>query len=123
MDSSAIGSVSMPGGAPSARAQRDSPEKIKKAAQQFEALIIEQMLKSMRESSFGGGWGTSDQAGDTALQMADQQMAQMMASSGGLGLARVIEAGLKKSTAQTTARPAPSRAVQAEPSVPTASKP
>ena len=58
--------------------------------------MIGQMLKSVRESSFGGGWGTTDQSGDVALEMAEQQMAQMLASNGGLGLAKLISQGLEK---------------------------
>ena len=80
---------------------RDTPEKLQKAAKEFEALIIGQMLKSVRESSFGGGWGTQDQAGDVALEMAEQQMSQMLASNGGLGLARLITKGLEQRLAAT----------------------
>lgn len=72
----------------------DSPAKIKKAAEDFEALLIGQMLTSVRESSTSG-WGNSDQAGNGALEMADQHIAQLIASNGGLGLARLISAGLE----------------------------
>ena len=64
--------------------------------------MIGQLLKSVRESSFGGGWGTEDKAGDGALEMAEQQMSQMMASSGGLGLARLITSGLEQRVSQKT---------------------
>ena len=76
----------------------ESAAKVHKAAQDFEAIIIGQMLKSARESSFGGGgWGTGgDPAGDVAIEMAEQQMAQMLASNGGLGLARIVSKGLEK---------------------------
>jgi flagellar protein FlgJ len=80
---------------PSGPNPHDTPEKIQKAAQDFEALLIGQMLKSVRESSFGGGWGTSDQSGDVAIDMAEQQMAQLMASNGGLGLAKLVSKGLE----------------------------
>lgn len=87
--------------------QRDSPAKIHKAAQDFEALMIGQMLKSVRESSFGGGWGTSgsDQAGDIGLEMAEQQMAQMLATNGGLGLASIISKGLEQRAASLAPPP------------------
>ena len=88
------------------KASHDTPAKLGKAAKEFEALIIGQMLKSVRESSFGGGWGTGDQAGDTALEMADQQMSQMLASNGGLGLARLITKGLEQRLAATAEDPA-----------------
>jgi Rod binding domain-containing protein len=82
---------------------RDTPERIQKAAKDFEAVLIGQMLKSVRESSFGGGWGTSDQSGDVALDMAEQQMAQLMASNGGLGLAHLISKGLENTVSQSNA--------------------
>lgn len=88
---------------------RDTPEKVQKAAKEFEALLIGQMLKSVRESSFGGGWGTGDQAGDVALEMAEQQMSQLLASNGGLGLARVITKGLEQHLAKTPTTPAASK--------------
>ena len=95
---------------PAAKASHDTPEKIGKAAKEFEAVIIGQMLKSVRESSFGGGWGTQDQSGDVALEMAEQQMSQMMAANGGFGLARLITQGLQQrlSTSTATALPPPS---------------
>lgn len=88
---------------------RDSPEKVAKAAQDFEALLIEQMLKSVRESNFGGGWASTeqDQAANTALDLADQQMAQLMARAGGLGLSKIIAAGLKPNTANGNLAAAP----------------
>jgi flagellar protein FlgJ len=94
---------------PSAKAPNphDSPEKIQKAAKDFEALLIGQMLKSVRESSFGGGWGTSDQSGDVALDMAEQQLAQLMASNGGLGLAKVITQGLNNAVQNHSHSPTP----------------
>ncbi len=85
-----------------AKAGHDTPAKLDKAAKEFEALMIGQMLKSVRESSFGGGWGTKDQSGDVALEMGEQQMAQMLARNGGLGLARLISKGLEQRLASTT---------------------
>ena len=84
---------------------RDTPEKLQKAAKEFEALIIGQMLKSVRESSFGGGWGTEDQSGGVALEMAEQQLSRMLASNGGLGLARLISKGLEQRIAATSRAP------------------
>lgn len=99
---SAVASASNP------RSSRDTPEKLEKAAKEFEAILIGQMLKSVRESSFGGGWGTGDQSGDVALDMAEKQMSQMLASNGGLGLARLITKGLEQRLAATaTGHPEP----------------
>ena len=62
------------------------------AASDFEALLIAQMLKSMRES--GSGWlgtGEDDQAGEAAMGIAEESLAKVLAKSGGLGLAHAIQ--------------------------------
>lgn len=70
------------------------PAKARDAAQQFEALLLGQILESARQ---GGGWLGSgeDAAGGCAAGYAEQQLASMMARQGGLGLARLISAGLE----------------------------
>jgi flagellar protein FlgJ len=72
----------------------DDPAKIKDAAHQFEALLIGQMLKSMRDSE--GGWmGTGeDEAGSSAMEYAQEMFAQSLAASGGLGMANLVAKGL-----------------------------
>jgi flagellar protein FlgJ len=71
----------------------DTPAKIKEAAQQFEALLIGQLLQG---ASKDGGWLGSgeDSAGECATGFAEQQLALMMAQKGGLGLANLIAQGL-----------------------------
>lgn len=87
-------------GATSAKA-KDSPEKIKDAAQQFEALMIGQFLKTAREASGDGGWmGTGeDQTGQIPMEMAEQQLATTMAKQGGFGLTKTITRDLEISGA------------------------
>ena len=77
-------------------AKQDDPKRVHEAAQQFESFLIAQMLKSERES--GGSWlGTGDdEAGGTAVEMAEQEFAQALGKQGGLGLARLVEAGLNR---------------------------
>jgi len=78
---------------------KDSPEKIKESATQFEALMIGQLLKTMHESSTGSeGWlGTGeDQSSSSAQGMADEYFAKALASKGGLGLANMITTTLAK---------------------------
>jgi len=72
----------------------DDPEKIKKAATQFEALLIGQMLKSMRDSE--GGWlGTGeDDSASSAMEYGQEIFAQALASKGGLGIANMVSKGL-----------------------------
>jgi Rod binding domain-containing protein len=66
----------------------DPPEKVRDAAQQFEALMLGQILRAARESSGAG-------AADCALDYAEQQFANVMARNGGLGLASLIVKGLE----------------------------
>ncbi len=73
---------------------KDDPEKVKKAAGQFEALLIGQMMKSMRDSE--GGWlGTGeDESSASAMEYAQESFAQAMAAKGGLGIASLVTKGL-----------------------------
>lgn len=76
----------------------DSPEKIRDTAQQFEALLLGQLLEGMRGGD--SGLGAAGAAGDALFECAEQEFAKALAARGGLGLARMIAAGL---TPQTTA--------------------
>ena len=84
-------------------AQSRNPEKAHDAAQQFEALLIGQMLRGVRES--GSSWlGSEDSAGQCATDYAEQQLAAVLAQNGGLGLADIITRGLQaKSDSKTGA--------------------
>lgn len=78
----------------------DSPARIQDAAQQFEALLINQILHSARESN--GGWLSlgGDASGDSATDFAEQQLADTLARQGGLGLAKIIAAGLRRESGE-----------------------
>ena len=87
-------------------AAKDNPAKVHDAAQQFESLLIGELLKSSR-SGGGSGWlgtGEEDDAGQTAVDMAEQQFARMLASQGGLGMSKLIESGIRQRTEQNDAR-------------------
>ena len=81
-----------------AAAPKDTPEKIRHAASQFESLLIGQMMKSMHDCE--GGWlGTGDDgSASSAMQYAEESFAQAMAANGGLGLAGMISKGLAKAS-------------------------
>lgn len=72
-----------------ARANPRSPAAIKAVAQQFEALLLQQMLQAMSTTSFG-----PDMLGDTAGPMYrslfDQQIASSVSQGRGIGLASFI---------------------------------
>lgn len=67
--------------------------KLHEAAQQFEALMIGEMMKSVRESSNSGWLGSSgdDPSTDSAVEMAESHFAKALAMGGGLGLAKMVE--------------------------------
>lgn len=75
----------------------DSPAKIKEAATQFEALLINQMLQSARALGGNGiaDGDDSEGAGSAVVELGEQQFAQALASSGGLGIAKMVVAGLE----------------------------
>jgi Rod binding domain-containing protein len=79
----------------------DSPESIKKAATQFEALLVGEVLKSARASD-GSGWMDTDDddAGSILSEVSEQQLSQALAAGGGLGLAKTIAAGLSKTSSK-----------------------
>lgn len=67
------------------------PRDIRQAAEQFEALLVSQMLKSMH-SADGSGWlGTGeDEAGSAMADLAEEHLSQLLAAQGGLGLANLV---------------------------------
>ncbi len=77
------------------------------AAQDFEALLIGQMLRSMREQ--GSGWlGTGDDAaGATAFAFGEEELAKALTKGGGLGLSKIIAAGLATKAGQAERKSSP----------------
>lgn len=78
-----------PGGLAAARP--GAKQGIEEAAGEFEALLLGEMLKSMRESA-GGGWlgGGEDGASATMTELAEQHLAKAIIAGGGLGLRDTI---------------------------------
>jgi Rod binding domain-containing protein len=90
-----------------ASSHKDSPQKIKDAAGQFEALMVGQILKSAHEQE--GGWmgaGEEDQTSASTMQMADEYFARALTAQGGLGLARMISTSLDQASASAAAQAA-----------------
>ena len=84
--------------APAVKSNKEAdPKRVLDAARQFESLLLSQMLRSMRESGSQGWMGTGeDQTGASAMELAEEQFAQALSASGGLGLARMVEASLNQ---------------------------
>lgn len=100
-----------------ASARANDPESVRKAAQQFEALFTQQLLKSARAANLGDdilGGGQTEFYQD----MFDQQMALHLSSGKGMGLADVLvkqmlgAQGGKQPPAEGEAAPGPSAALE-----------
>ena len=63
---------------------------LKDAAGKFEALLIAQMLKSARDTDSAGWSGDINQSSSSIMDMAEQQLAELLGSQGSLGLARMV---------------------------------
>ena len=81
------------------RGRPDTPEAVREVAREFEALLIAQLLKSMRGT---GGWlGSGSEAGGLMVEVAEQQLARALAAGGGLGLAELVAEGLEAGRGRT----------------------
>jgi flagellar protein FlgJ len=81
--------------------RKDDPKALKAAAQQFEAVFLQMVLKSMRAATPQTGPFDSDQT-RFYQELLDSQLAQVMAAKGGTGLAAVIERQLSRADATQT---------------------
>lgn len=70
-------------------AKDQDPKAVRAAAQQFESLFTNMVLKSMRDAKLGQGLGESDTS-DFYTGMFDQQLSVQMSQGHGLGLADML---------------------------------
>lgn len=77
---------------------RDSEANIKKVAQEFESLFLNQMLKAQRQANeaFSDGNFMNSNAAKTYQQMYDQELSVKMSKEGGIGLADVLARQMSK---------------------------
>ena len=83
-------------------AKADDPKAIRAAAQQFESLFTNMMLKSMREAKLGQGLGDTQES-DLYQDMYDQQLSLKMAQGKGIGLADMLVQQLTRNSAAKAA--------------------
>ena len=73
---------------PNGAADTAQIKKIKQTAQDFEAVLLRQMMREIRNSAFSetskGG------SNDTYLSLADEQLANNMAAQGGFGFGKAM---------------------------------
>lgn len=85
---------------------------LKQTARQFEGLLLQQLLKSMRDATPSDGLMDSEQ-GRFFTAMGDQQLAQQLASQAPIGFAALIEKQLARQSAASStldsSRPADTR--------------
>src|SRR6185369_16361492 len=79
-----------------AKLKQDPKAGLKQAAQQFEGMLLQMMLKSMRDATPQDGIMDSDQTRFFTSIM-DQQLAQNLSAHGKLGFAKLIEQQLGRS--------------------------
>lgn len=80
------------------QAKDQSPAAIKAVAQQFEALFMDMMVKSMRDANLGSGLFDSDES-EMYQQMWDQQISLQLAKSKGFGIADLMMKQLERTSA------------------------
>jgi Rod binding domain-containing protein len=81
-----------------------TPQNVKGAAQEFEALLVGQFLKAAR-SAEGEPWGATDSSSAPAIEFAEEQLAGALCARGGLGLATMIAQSLQRSEAVSSVTP------------------
>lgn len=81
---------------PGELAKKTDPKRVHDAAQQFESILIGQLLKGMHEG--GGSWlgAGDDAASSTAVEMAEGEFAKALSAKGGFGISTMVEKNLKQ---------------------------
>jgi Rod binding domain-containing protein len=78
-------------GPKSSGCSKNDPKSVHRVAQEFESLLISQLLKSMKQ----GALSEEDSgANDSVMQYAQESMARVLSQNGGIGMASVIERAL-----------------------------
>jgi Rod binding domain-containing protein len=70
-------------------------KRLEDAARDFEGLLIGQMLKHARQASSGGWLGTgADGSSETMMEVAEENLAQILAAQGAFGIAQLMKSGV-----------------------------
>jgi len=76
--------------APPKKVTGDDPEALKKTCQEFEAIFLASMFKSMRQSVPQGGIIEKGNADEIYQSLLDQEIATQAAKGQGIGIAEVL---------------------------------
>jgi Rod binding domain-containing protein len=74
--------------------RREDPKKLAAAASDFEALLLSQLMKSAREAASPSPDGEAGGSCDSIMELAEQQFGHILASAGGLGIAKLAVSGM-----------------------------
>ena len=89
----------------------NDPRKLAHAAQEFESLLLAQILRSVREAGSGGWLGSSEsQEMSSTMELAETQLARAMAQSGALGITKLLAGELPADSREAGAQRAESAA-------------
>ena len=100
MQVSTTSAATAPAGAPQNKGDLD------KAARQFEAIFLRQMIGAMRSASLADGI-TDSSASDQFRDMADARTADAMAGKGAMGIAQLLMQQFSSRVADTPSPTAP----------------
>lgn len=105
--------------------QAPDPARLKVMAQEFEAMLLLQMVRQMRQSMLSEEDQEDGFGNETLTDTFDVEFARHLAKSGGIGLAKAIEAQMAKSqaAASPSGTPADPKGAPAATSVPAALQP
>jgi Rod binding domain-containing protein len=74
--------------------ESNNPVRLADAAQQFEGMLLQEMLKPMRTGDTDGAWSSEEQSSDsgedTINSFGVEAVATAIAKGGGLGIARQV---------------------------------
>jgi len=71
-------------------------QKRTQSSRDFEALLIGQMLHSVRDEDAGWLGSGGDDSSDAAFGLGEEQLAQAIAGGGGFGLGQFIDSALER---------------------------
>ncbi len=96
------------------QAQRREGGALREAAQQFEAMFVQQMMKTMRDAGFEGGALVESQAMETFQSMHDREISLQMAKRGSFGLADMLVRAMERQDAAPAADVLAAREAQSQ---------
>jgi flagellar protein FlgJ len=101
------GPAPAPGGTARADRAARTPEaaRLRRSTREFEAIFLEQMLKTARQSLPGRPLGPAGAGHDVYRDMADEQFARSLSQAGGVGLSDLLFRNLLRADQRKASSP------------------